>query len=57
MFIQFAALIRVLRADRRAVTSLEYGLIASLVAVGIISEVTTAGLRLATVFTVVASHM
>lgn len=57
MLSRLIAAANALRADRRAVTSLEYGLIASLVAVGIISQVSTAGLRLGTVFVTVAAHM
>ncbi len=39
-----------LKVDRRAVTALEYGLIAALVAVVIIGAVTTLGKDLSTVF-------
>jgi pilus assembly protein Flp/PilA len=50
-------LLRTLRRDRRAVTALEYGLIASLIAVTIISSVNLEGTRLATVFTTIAGKL
>ena len=40
-----------LKTDRRAVTALEYGLIAALIALGISAVVGTLGTKLATVFT------
>jgi pilus assembly protein Flp/PilA len=42
--------------DRHAVTALEYGLIAALIAVAIISAVTTLGTNLSTTFSMLASH-
>jgi pilus assembly protein Flp/PilA len=48
-------LIRNLRADKRAVTALEYGLIASLIAVVIMGAVTTLGTNLATKFNDIAT--
>ena len=42
--------IRHFRNDRRGVTALEYGLIAGLVAVVIVSSVTALGNKLSTVF-------
>lgn len=45
------------RVDRRAVTALEYGLIASLIAVVIIGTVTTAGTGLQNVFSNIGSHL
>jgi pilus assembly protein Flp/PilA len=45
-----------LKQDRRGVTALEYGLIASLVAVVIISAVTTLGTNLKSTFNVIANH-
>ncbi len=46
-----------LRTDRRAVTAIEYGLIASLVAVVIIGGVTAVGGSLSTVFTSVSGAL
>jgi pilus assembly protein Flp/PilA len=44
-----------LRTDRRAVTALEYGLIAALIAVVIITGVTTIGTNLSTKFGLIAT--
>ena len=44
------AIVRTIRADKKGVTALEYGLIASLIAVAIIGAVTTVGANLNTVF-------
>ncbi len=46
-----------LRNDRRAVTALEYGLIAALIAVVIIGTVTTLGSNLSTTFSKVSSSV
>ncbi len=46
-----------LKTDRRAVTALEYGLIAGLVAVAIITAVTSLGTSLSTKFTNIASDV
>lgn len=46
-----------LNVDRRAVTALEYGLIAGLVAVVIISAVTTIGRNLDTRFSTIATDV
>jgi pilus assembly protein Flp/PilA len=46
-----------LRHDKRAVTALEYGLIASLIAVVIITSVTTLGTNLSSVFTKIAGSI
>ncbi|WP_158744400.1 Flp family type IVb pilin [Acidisphaera sp. L21] len=46
-----------LKADRRAVTALEYGLIAALIAVVIITAVTTLGTNLSTVFNSVSTKL
>ncbi len=43
-----------LKTDRRAVTALEYGLIAGLVAVVIVTAVSTLGTNLSTTFSKVA---
>jgi pilus assembly protein Flp/PilA len=45
-----------LRYDRRAVTALEYGLIASLIAVAIITAVSSLGSNLSSTFSTIASH-
>ena len=42
--------LRTLRRDERGVTALEYGLIAALIAVAIITAVTTLGTELAALF-------
>ena len=44
-----------LKVDRRAVTALEYGLIAALIAVVIIGGVTTLGKNISTTFTTVGT--
>jgi pilus assembly protein Flp/PilA len=46
-----------LNIDERAVTAMEYGLIAALVAVVIITAVTTMGTNLKTVFTTINSSL
>ncbi len=46
-----------LRGDRRGVTALEYGLIASLVAIAIVASVTTFGTKLAAEFTYIAGKI
>ena len=46
-----------LKADRRAVTALEYGLIAALIAVVIISAVTTVGVNLTKTFTTIGAKI
>jgi len=51
------SLVRRLIKDRSGVTALEYGLIASLIAVTIISSVALEGTRLSGVFTDVASKL
>lgn len=44
-----------LKADKRGVTALEYGLIAALIAVVIITAVTTLGTNISAAFTKVAT--
>ena len=51
------ALLQRLRGDRRAVTSLEYGLIAACLAVSIIGSVQNLGTHLTTTFTTISSHL
>jgi pilus assembly protein Flp/PilA len=46
-----------LRSDRRAVTALEYGLIASLVAVAIITAVTNLGAGLTNTFAAITAKL
>jgi pilus assembly protein Flp/PilA len=46
-----------LRSDRRAVTALEYGLIAALIAVVVIGSITTLGTSINTAFSKVASSI
>ena len=46
-----------LKTDRRAVTALEYGLIASLIAVAIIVAVTALGTKLAGTFDLIATKL
>ena len=46
-----------LKVDRRAVTAMEYGLIAALVAVVIIGAVTTLGTKLSSTFTAVSNAL
>jgi pilus assembly protein Flp/PilA len=57
MLADIAALLRLLKSDRRGVTALEYGLIASLIAVAIITSVANAGVKLAATFNSVSSHL
>jgi len=48
---------RSLLGDRRAVTALEYGLIASLIAVAIIAAVSTLGLSIGNTFNTIAAQL
>jgi pilus assembly protein Flp/PilA len=49
--------LRALANDERGVTALEYGLIAGLVAVVIVTSVTTLGTKLTTTFTSIAAAL
>jgi pilus assembly protein Flp/PilA len=49
--------VRQLRSDRKGVTALEYGLIASLVAIGIITAITALGTSLSGTFTYIAGKL
>jgi pilus assembly protein Flp/PilA len=49
--------VRSLGKDRRAVSALEYGLIVSLIAVAIVSALTTLGVNLAGPFSHIASKL
>jgi pilus assembly protein Flp/PilA len=51
MFNLLRSAFRLLKADRRGVTALEYGLIASLIAVAIIAGATSLGKSIGTEFT------
>ncbi len=53
----FHALMSRLRTDRRGVTALEYGLIAALIAVVIISAVTSAGKGVSSTFHNIATEL
>ncbi len=53
--IEFVKIWLELKVDRRAVTALEYGLIAALIAVVIIGAVTTLGKNLSTTFTTIGT--
>ena len=46
-----------LKVDRRAVTALEYGMIAALIAVVIIGAVTTLGTKLDKAFTTISNDL
>jgi pilus assembly protein Flp/PilA len=46
-----------LRLDNKAVTAIEYGLIAALIAVVIIAAVNTLGTNLSSIFSTVASEL
>ncbi len=43
--------------DRKGITALEYGLLASLIVVGIIAGITLIGTKLATTFNTIASSL
>ena len=49
--------LRRLKSDRRAVTALEYGLIASLIAVAIIGAVSTLGTNIANTFNAISAQL
>jgi pilus assembly protein Flp/PilA len=57
MFSTLLLTIQNLRADRRAVTALEYGLIASLIAVAIITAVTALGSNLILTFNSISAKL
>ena len=48
--------LRALKGDKRAVTALEYGLIAALIGVAIITAVSNLGTKLSQTFSMIASH-
>ena len=55
--IEFVKLWLELKVDRRAVTALEYGLIAALIAVVIIGGLTTLGTKLSTTFNTISAQL
>jgi len=57
MLTQYARTILALKADKRAVTAIEYALIASLIAVAIIAALTTLGGSIANTFTSVSNKL
>jgi len=57
MFRTLVARLLALRSDRRAVTALEYGLIASMVSIVIISAITNDGRNLSSVFNKIATSL
>jgi pilus assembly protein Flp/PilA len=54
---QIAKFFKAVVRDEEGVTAIEYGLIAALIAVGIIAAATTVGTQLAAVFTAVAGAL
>jgi len=56
MFAYIIALLQNVKADRKGVTALEYGILAALIAVAIIAAATTLGTQLALTFTTIAGH-
>jgi pilus assembly protein Flp/PilA len=57
MLNDIVAIVRAIRADEKGVTALEYGLIASLIAVAIIAAVGLVGTNLTAVFNTVAGKL
>lgn len=57
LFVRAQILGYTLRNDRRGVTALEYGLIASLIAVAIITSVGSLGTKLSSTFSTIATHL
>lgn len=55
--LDYARTLLALRFDKRGVTAMEYGLIASLIAVVIITAVTNIGTALTTKFTAIATAL
>ncbi len=56
-FLAFFAYIAALRADRRGVTALEYGLIAALIAAVIVTGVASIGTKMSTTFANIATSI
>lgn len=57
MFDYFCCMIRLIKADRRAVTALEYGLLACLIGVALAGALTTFKGSLSTAFTNMGSAL
>jgi pilus assembly protein Flp/PilA len=57
MMVALTERMHALKSDRRAVTALEYGLIAALIAVVIIGAVTTVGTKINTAFTTIGNAL
>lgn len=57
MFATLLVLLQNVKNDRRGVTAMEYGLIASLVAVVLIAALTTLGTKLSGVFSSVSAQL
>ncbi len=55
--IEYVMALLKIRSDKRAVTALEYGLIAALIAVFIIGAVSTLGTSISTTFSKIASSI
>jgi pilus assembly protein Flp/PilA len=55
--LEVLSVLKQLKTDRRAVTALEYGMIAGLIAVVIIGAVTTLGTDLSAKFTAVSTSL
>jgi pilus assembly protein Flp/PilA len=53
----FAKSVSAVAKDRRGVTAMEYGLIAALIALVIITAITSVGTNLSTVFTTIATKL
>ena len=53
---KYLNMLLILKRDEKGVTALEYGLIAALIAVVIITAVTTLGTNLAATFTGISGH-
>jgi pilus assembly protein Flp/PilA len=57
MLLDYVRTVLALKLDKRAVTAMEYGLIAALIAVVIIAAVSTVGTNLKSTFNTVASEL
>jgi len=57
MLIRLVNILSLFRADRQAVTAIEYALIAALIAVVIIGAVTTLGTNISSTFNTVSSEL
>jgi pilus assembly protein Flp/PilA len=57
MLSNLTSLVKTLRSDKRGVTALEYGLIASLIAVFIIGALTTLGDKLSSTFSTISQSL